>query len=319
MKNQKTKTNDSLLEIILFTAGIFLLLWGVHNPKIALMLIENPRLILPYLVHKIGLLKLTFGTAGIVLLLGFLLTNSHNNTKVLRGGKIIPSRQLKAILKKEPKLKNQPQLELAGIPIPVKYENRGFFMVGSPGSGKTQAISQMVATLKQRSDFRGVVFDRGGELLEKFYNPRKDLIFNPFDARSCHWSHTYEAARAETMAAGLIPLESTKEPFFSTAGRAVMAELFRQTKSNEELLKLLQSDLTTLKSFLSGTMAARYLEEEKVATSILSTVVNYCEFYRHLMDSKNQELSFYSWGASDSPPWIFITLREKQQWQRLGF
>ena len=116
--------------------------------------------------------------------------------------------------------------------IPAKLENRGFFMFGSPGTGKTQAISQMTDIISKRTDFRAIIFDRDGEMLEKFYDPRKDIIFNPFDARSVHWSHIHEAARPETMAAALIPIESTKEPFFSNAGRAVMAELFRQTNSN---------------------------------------------------------------------------------------
>ena len=70
----------------------------------------------------------------------------------------------------------------------------------------------------------------------------------------------------ETMAAALIPQESTKEPFFSNAGRAVMAELFRSTKSNAELWSLLKSDTQTLSSFISGTLAARYLGEERAAT-----------------------------------------------------
>lgn len=311
MKNQKKQTNDSPLGIIFILPVLFLLLWHVKNPQISLMLMEQPRLILPYLIEQFGYLKLILGIVGIGLFLWLIhISSCNNNAGVLRGAKVLPNRQLKATLKKEPKLKNQPQLQLAGMPIPAKYENRGFFMIGSPGSGKTQAISQMVAILKQRTDFRGIVFDRGGEMLAKFYDPRKDFIFNPFDARSCHWSHYHEPARPETMAAGLIPLESTKEPFFSIAARAVLAELFRQTKSNQELFELLQGDETVLSSFLSGTLAARYLGEEKVSTSVLSTVANYCEFYSSLTQPQNKALSFYSWGASDSPRWIFITLRE---------
>ena len=312
MKKKATHKNDSLWGMVFTLALVLLLHWGVNHQEIALTLAQQPQLILPYLIEEFGLLKLIVGTGAILiaLCLGLLLTSSSNNSNVLRGAKIIPNHQLKTILKKQPKLKNQPQLQLAGMPIPAQYENRGFFMVGSPGSGKTQAISQMVAVLRERSDFRGIIFDRGGEMLAKFYDPKQDLIFNPFDGRSCHWSHTQEAARAETIAAGLIPIESTKEPFFSTAGRAVMAELFRRTKSNQELLQLLQGDINTLRSFLAGTLAARYLGEEKVATSILSTVVNYCEFYPSLIHSDNQTLSFYDWGANDDPGWIFITLRE---------
>ena len=61
-----------------------------------------------------------------------------------------------------------------------------------------------------------------------------------------------------------------------------MAELFRQTNSNQELWKLLKSDTKALYSFLAETLAARYLGEERAATSVLSTVSNYCQFYAYL-------------------------------------
>ena len=199
---------------------LLLLLWAVKNQPVAFMLIEQPNLILPYLVEQFGLMKLVAGGLTTVLIFSFVAINasSQNNRNVVRGAKIIPSRRLKAILRRQQRLKNQLQLELAGMPIPAKLENRGFFMFGSPGSGKTQAISQMTAILRQRNDFRAILFDRDGEMLEKFYDPSQDLIFNPFDARSVQWSHVHEAVRPETMAAALIPQESAKEPFFYNAG-----------------------------------------------------------------------------------------------------
>lgn len=311
MTRKTTKNNDSLLGMVFILALVFLLNWAVSNQEIALTLAEQPQLILPYLVEQFGLLRLILATIIIIGLLWLLIRISgDNNANVVRGAKVISAHKLKNTLKKQPKLKHQPQLELAGMPIPATYENRGFFLVGSPGSGKTQAISQMVAVLKQRNDFRGIVFDPGGELLEKFYDPDKDIIFNPFDSRSCHWNHTSEPTRPETIAAGLIPMGLSKEPFFATAGRAVMSELFRKTQSNGELFELLQGKMETLSSFLSGTLAARYLEEPKAATSVLSTVANYCQFYSALVERKGKTLSFYRWGESDSPRWIFVTLRE---------
>ena len=317
----KNNDNSSLVAILILVLLLLLILWGINNTEVALYLIEHPVVILPYvlekLVDKFGYLKLISGGFIVTLIVIFLLLkpnnklNSHNQS-VVRGAKVIPTRQLEAILKKQPRLKRQPQLEIAGLTIPAKLENRGFFMFGSPGTGKTQAISQMTDLIRKRSDFRAIIFDRNGEMLEKFYNPRRDFIFNPFDNRSLHWSHVHEAARPETMAAALIPQESAKEPFFSNAGRAVMAELFRQTKSNQELWELLKSDTKTLSSFISGTLAARYLGEERAATSVLSTASNYCQFYACLTQPQNQPLSFYEWGKSDSPSWIFVTLREDE-------
>ena len=320
----KAKNNDSSLIAMLFLLAILLLVWwGMENIEVALFLIEHPVMILPYVVEKLvdrfGYLKLISGGFVFAFVTAFLLLKpndklrSHNQS-IVRGAKVIPTPQLEAILKKQPRLKRQPQLEIANLPIPAKLENRGFFMFGSPGTGKTQAITQMTAILNKRKDFRAIIFDRNGEMLEKFYNPRRDFIFNPFDARSVHWSHIGEAARPETMAAALIPQESAKEPFFSNAGRAVMAELFRSTRSNAELWELLKSDTQTLSSFLSGTLAARYLGEERAATSVLSTASNYCQFYACLTypQNKAKTLSFYEWGRSESPSWIFVTLREDE-------
>ncbi|BAZ45412.1 hypothetical protein NIES4102_24340 [Chondrocystis sp. NIES-4102] len=317
----KNNDNSSLIATFIMFAMLLLVWWGMENTEVALFLIEHPVMILPYvaekLVDRFGYLKLISGGFTIALFLIFLLFKPDNklinhNRNVIRGAKVLPSRQLKAILKKQAKLKGQPQLKIAGLPIPAKLENRGFFMFGSPGTGKTQAISQMTDIISKRTDFRAIIFDRNGEMLEKFYNPRRDFIFNPFDARSIHWSHVGEAARPETMAAALIPQESEKEPFFSNAGRAVIAELFRQTNSNQELWELLKSDTKALHSFLAETLAARYLGEERSATSILSTVSNYCQFYACLNQPRNKALSFYDWGRNNSPRWIFVTLREDE-------
>ena len=317
----KNNDNSSLIAMLIFIAVLLLVLWVMNNTEVALFLIEHPVLIWPYLLEKLvdkfGYFKLISSGFIIAFFLIFLLVKPDNNLinhnrNVIRGAKVLPFRQLKGILKKLPRLKRQPQIEIAGLPIPANLENRGFFMFGSPGTGKTQAISQITDVIRKRTDFRAIIFDRNGEMLEKFYNPRRDFIFNPFDARSIHWSHVHEAARPETMAAALIPQESEKEPFFSNAGRAVMAELFRQTKSNQELWELLKSDTKTLSSFISGTLAARYLGEERAATSVLSTASNYCQFYACLTQPQNKALSFYEWGRSDSPSWIFVTLREDE-------
>jgi Type IV secretion-system coupling protein DNA-binding domain len=317
MKANNNNLNSSLVASFLSIIFLSLALWGVNNTETALFLIEHPEVILSYLIDQFGYLRLFAGVLTTALMLSLLFIKpkrnlQQHNQNVLRGAKVIPARQLKAILRKEPKSKHKPQLEIVGLPIPEQLEDRGFFMFGSPGTGKTQAISQMTAILRKRKDFRAIVFDRNGDMLEKFYDPQRDLIFNPFDARSVHWSHVHEKARPETMAAGLIPQESEKEPFFSNAGRAVMAELFRQTKSNQELWSLLISDNQTLSSFVSGTLAARYLAEERTATSVLSTAANYCQFYACLTQPRNKALSFYDWAANSSPRWIFITLREDE-------
>lgn len=139
MTKKTTKNNDSLWGIVFILALVFLLHWGVKNQEIALILAQQPQLILPYLVEQIGWFWLIIGIMGIIGLLWLLIVvGGDNNAHVVRGAKIVSSHKLRNTLKKQPKLKHQPQLELAGMPIPTTYENRGFFLVGSPGSGKTK-------------------------------------------------------------------------------------------------------------------------------------------------------------------------------------
>ena len=69
--------------------------------------------------------------------------------------------------------KMQQQLTIGGVRLPHYLENLGIFAVGSPGSGKTQAIASLIATIRKRKDFRLVVFDRGGEFTQKFFGRKK--------------------------------------------------------------------------------------------------------------------------------------------------
>jgi hypothetical protein len=137
-----------------------------------------------------------------------------------RGTELIKAAELRELLLERqaaltfvPKL---PLLEIAGIEIPSDLENLGFFFVGSPGSGKTQAIKRLLAILRERSDFRVMVLDRNGELLESFYQEGGDLLFNPKDARSMNWNHCDEGMEPETIAAALVP-DDSKEKFFRGA------------------------------------------------------------------------------------------------------
>lgn len=65
----------------------------------------------------------------------------------------------------------------------------------------------------------------------------KALLHKVFSLSVVSCTNATQTPRPETMAAGLIRLGLSKEPFFSTAGRAVMAELFRRTQSNAELFE----------------------------------------------------------------------------------
>jgi hypothetical protein len=77
-------------------------------------------------------------------------------------------------------------ITFGGAPVPADKETRGFLLLGSPGTGKTQQIHRMLRTARGRGD-RAIVVDAGGDLLSRHYR-EGDIILSTEDARSIKWS-----------------------------------------------------------------------------------------------------------------------------------
>ena len=218
---------------------------------------------------------------------------------------VLDRRQAKA------ETKEVPQLEIGGVTLPNDLENLGFFMVGSPGSGKTQAIKKLLSALRDRPDFRVMVLDRSGELLESFYDEATDRLFNPRDARSVNWSHLSENQQPETMAAALVPLpEKDDKAFFAQAARSLLSDLYERCESNAQIWEVISGySHDELKAFVKGGLSTRVFDGERMTASVLATMVNYLRFYRDL--EPNGSFSFSQWAKNDSPEWLFLPIFEE--------
>ena len=126
-----------------------------------------------------------FGTIGTLL---YLLGDWHNNReRVLRGRQILLGSELaKRTRLKEHKNTGPVQIELAGVPLPLKCETSHLLMVGGTGSGKSTGIDEMISFAKARGD-RVFVIDPNGHALSRF-GKKDDVVLNPFDSRSKGWS-----------------------------------------------------------------------------------------------------------------------------------
>jgi hypothetical protein len=347
------KTIDSKFDLsklwiaLVVLLNLFFLLgnWVLKHREMTEFMLEHPIVILPYLLDTLGIVKALLVILIVIGFIPFIIAlptdNKKNKTQVIRGTEIITTDKLKQtmeniciqeideelcnakkkigkstrkVLAKEIyQREEQHYIQIAGITIPRNLENRGFFFFGDPGTGKSQSIKQALNTLKGRPDVRGIIFDRNGEMLKQFYEPGKDVIYNPFDERSVDWCHTYEApVRPETMAEALIPppLAGAPNPFFQTAAGVVVGEIFRKTRTNQQVYSMLTKSDDEVRADLAGTIAARYLADVKLASSVVSTANNYCKFYRYVTKPKAQKMSFYNWAYNDDPRWIFVTLKE---------
>jgi len=66
----------------------------------------------------------------------------------------------------------------AKIKIPVHYETTHFFSIGRPGCGKSQLFYRVIQKVIERKD-KAIIYDFKGDQVAKFFNPDKDLLFNP--------------------------------------------------------------------------------------------------------------------------------------------
>ncbi|MBX9699012.1 MAG: type IV secretion system DNA-binding domain-containing protein, partial [Acetobacteraceae bacterium] len=76
---------------------------------------------------------------------------------------------------------------LAGIPFPHRTEQSHAMLIGTTGSGKTTELRSLVTQMRERQD-TAVIFDLTGAYVEAFYDPTRDTILNPMDARCPAWS-----------------------------------------------------------------------------------------------------------------------------------
>lgn len=217
----------------------------------------------------------------------------------------------KANTRQKPQRLKQPQLTLAGFRLPSYLEDLGIFCVGSPGSGKTQAIAKLIQELQQRNDYRLVCLDRNGEFTTSFFREGKDLLFNPVDSRSVGWCHRGESASVETIAAGIVPLNSSSDPFWPVSARNFLSEVYQRAMTNAEVWTIFnQLSTEQLRMLLRNSMFNKYFDSEKTLASIIASATSYTRFYSQLPD-KEEQIDFWHWAESGDERCLFLPLFER--------
>jgi hypothetical protein len=123
----------------------------------------------------------------VVLVITFWLGNKYfkrrskeiTDIETVRGGEIIEPEELDTQVKKE--YRGGPYLKLTrNINLPFKLQVRHGFVVGVSGSGKSMFLKGIIQQLRKQKA-KAVIFDIKGEYLSMFYDPTKDVVFNPLD------------------------------------------------------------------------------------------------------------------------------------------
>lgn len=237
----------------------------------------------------------------------------------LRGAKLVKKRDLDRIVslhnhgevnrfKVSQKGQRKPPIySLNGVPYPYRTETLHTMVAGTTGVGKSATIENLLAQIRAAGD-RAVVFDRGYELVSRFYRPDVDIILNPLDQRSPRWSLFADAksrADFDMLAEAMIPY-NPKDPVWPLSARQVLSTTAQLCMSegiedNQELARLLlRSTNKELGDFLAGTPAGPMVNEEaeKQSMSVRMTLASSCAVLEVLGDD-GEDFSITDWMKND--------------------
>ena len=159
---------------------------------------------------------------------------------------------------------------------------------------------------------------------ETFFDPGRDVLLNPLDARAPRWSPFLEARNArdfDTMAAALIPRQKdTVDPFWITAARQLFshgaAVFWKRGETRNRVLveHLLKTSLDTLAQAMEGTVAQSIVDpaNPKTALSVramLTANIGALE----LLPDEGDPFSIRDWIENDDGGgFLFLTSRGDQ-------
>ena len=256
-----------------------------------------------------------------------------NRATRIRGAELATARQLRRRVRpvhrrlRDALFARPAPYTIAGVPFPDRAETRHTIVSGTTGSGKTVLISDLVAQIRDRGE-RCVVYDKMGSYTRSFYDPDRDVLLNPLDARAPRWSPFHEARSPrdfDTMAAALIPQQKdTVDPFWVTAARQLFANgagVLREkgvTENSVLVDHLLKTELAALAEAMEGTVAQSIVDPEnpKTALSVRAMLTAHLGALEVLPDD-GTPFSIRDWIAGDERGghrggFLFLTSRGDQ-------
>ena len=278
-------------------------------------------------------LGLWLGVGGVALctIVFWILGRRLERTKRLRGAEMATARELRRRVQ-PPSVRlaeavfpaaRRASCRIAGIPWPERAETQHTIVSGTTGSGKTVLISDLVAQIRARGE-RCIVYDKMGTYTRSFFDPARDVLMNPLDARAPRWSPFFEARTSrdfDMMAAALIPHQrDTVDPFWVTAARQLFSNgagvLWRQgvTENRRLVEDLLKTELTALAQAMEGTVAQSIVSPEnpKTALSVRAMLTAHLAALEVLPDT-GVPFSIREWvGREDETGFLFLTSRGDQ-------
>ncbi len=298
-------------------------------------MVNNPRF-MTHINHTIAQLwQLLFEGFGVFVgsLVVISFTWSHfgrekKQTRILKGTKLVSPKELRKIIKKKHLASD---LTLAGVPLIKDKETQHMLIAGTTGAGKTNAINELLKQIRARGD-RAIIVDSNGEFFKKFYNPQKDLLFNPLDERSVKWNIWRDCPKdyhINDLAACLVP-HNHHDSFWANSARKLFVETVRKLRLNPSYRELIgnaiERSLKDVQTFYKDTSVAGIMipSGEKTTMSIRATLMNACHGFSYLaaqeadLTHDRETFSVKEWIQGDTSSghnggWLFLSCQPDQR------
>lgn len=174
------------------------------------------------------------------------------------------------------------RITIGNVPISDASASTHISFAGSTGTGKSNALKEVAATVVRRVDEAGdkvIAVDFRGELLSLF-GGESDLILNQFDKRDVKWNPFSEVFDPrfdfEMLAHSFYPHKPTKSPEWDDYAENMLANIMRKLYESGEtspakVIELVsKTDRKSLEEFLAGTSSA--IESSGDATKMFTDV-----------------------------------------------
>lgn len=269
--------------------------------------------------------------AGVIALLSayllfrYLVRRGRNEAKDehVRGSELATHSKLReAALQKVMNDGQESRIRFADIPLIRYQENSGIGLSGSPGTGKSTAMRDLLRQLRQQKR-KAVVYDISGEFVKRFYRPGIDIILNCFDARSHQWDVWCEGNHEmvfDRLAKAAIPSTKAGDPFWTLSAQLFFSSLthsFSLRSEKPEMAHLMHTILRMsadqIANVLADTDARNVInvDAEKLASSVRAIVTAYTRNLKYFAHAKGKRFSFREWARDEnSEATVFITVRD---------
>jgi len=196
--------------------------------------------------------------------------------------------------------------------IPRRLEASHILMMGDTGSGKSNAIRQLLRQVRDRGE-TAIVYDPAMDFVSEFYSPaRGDLILNPLDQRCPYWSLGKEIDRDETattIAAAFLPEKEYEKEFFTDGPRRVLAHLLKRQPQPRDILSMM-AEPSRIEFAVKGTPLAALLDAEAPAqrAGVLASLNMVADSLELLPEWEHTRPTFATaeWYTSRKR-WVFLT------------